>query len=425
MKLSKWRAAGLTAFLTLTLAACNTGEEAEEKEVTSASQAEEAKETNNKEEVHGHEGEAGHGEVSVGARYIVSSETDVYVLNEKFEKVEQFAGAGAFTVADNGRYVFVRDTANKDSYTLLDSGLYIEDHGDHMHPYEENPVVAKEFAAAKPAHMISHAGRTAIFNDESGKVDVYDNSTLSTNALKPSFVYEGIAHHGAAVPLSTGELAVTYVATEGDSLPIGVKIVDVVGNETATITNSCESLHGTAYGGEGEKETVAFGCMGKVIVYNVAAKKATEVAMPDTSARVSTVKYGKESDYLLTNYSIEGQTQTKVGVVHAQSGEVKLVELPAAYKSATLVAPGNVAYVLAEDGNVYKINLATAKIDATITALNPFSLDEESPSLFIVSDKVYVVMPSFQKIYQVHGNHVDEVVKLDFVPTAITAVEAK
>lgn len=427
MKLKKWKAIGLTAFLTLALAACNTNEEAEKE--TAASKSETTEQAKHKEEVHTEENEQAHkeehGEVSVGARYIVSSETAVHVLNEKFEEVQKFdIGSGAFTVADAGRYVFVRDAANKDSYTLLDSGLYVEDHGDHLHPYEEAPILAKsEIAANKPTHMISHAGRTAIFNDGSGKVDVYENAQLSTDELKQSFVYEGAAHHGAAVPLSTGELAVTYVANEGDALPTGVKIVDTAGNETARVTDHCEGLHGTAYTGEGATEKLAFGCIGKVVVYDVATKKATDVPLPDVGARVGTVKIGEASNYFVTNYSVEGQEQNKIGVVNAETAEFRLVELPAAYKSALLAAPNNQAYVLAADGNVYHINLDTAKIETTIAALNPFNLDEEAPALFMANSKVYVMMPSFQKIYAVHGNHVHEEAKLDFVPTAITAVE--
>lgn len=426
MKLKKWKAIGLTAFLTLALAACNTGEEAEKETAASKDETEQVdknEDTHADDKEHDHDGE--HGEVSVGARYIVSSESAVHVLNEKFEEVQKFdIGSGAFTVSDAGRYVFVRDAVNKDSYTLLDSGLYVEDHGDHLHPYEEAPVLAKsEVAAAKPAHMISHAGRTAIFNDGSGMVDVYDNDKLSTDEFKSSFVYEGVAHHGAAVPLSTGALAVTYVAKEGDALPIGVKIVDKTGKEIAVVTDSCEGLHGTAYTGEGATEKLAFGCMDKAVVYDVATKKAMDVALPDASARVGTVKIGEASKYFVTNYSIEGQEQNKIGVINAETGEFRLVELPAAYKSALLAAPNDNAYVMAADGNVYHINLETAKIETTIAALNPFNLDEEAPELFMANEKVYVMMPSFQKIYAVHGNHVHEEAKLDFVPTAIAAVE--
>ncbi|MER2000916.1 MAG: hypothetical protein ABS882_14205, partial [Lysinibacillus sp.] len=327
MKLNKWKALGLTAFMALALVACNADEETTDKDQTTT--------TTSTEQGEKHE-ENGHAEESVNARYIVSSEKAIHVLDEKFAQIEQYnIGAGGFTVAENGRYVFIRDAENKDSYTLLDSGLYVENHGDHKHPYAEAPQLSKEeMEAAAPAHMISHAGHTAIFNDGSGKVEVYDNTKLSTDAWKPAFTYKGEAHHGAAVPLSTGELAVTVVAKAGDALPTGVKIVDKAGKETATITDSCEGLHGTAYGNEGEKEKLAFGCIGKAVVYDVASKKTIDVALPDEGARVGTVKLGENSDYFFTNYTIEDQPQNKIGIIEAQSGDFTSVELPAAYKSA-------------------------------------------------------------------------------------------
>lgn len=423
--LNKWKVIGMTAFMTVALAACNTESDEKTEDVTTGVQQKEAqKDDHNQEhkeeqhEEHAHE---------ANARLVVSSNDLVYVLNEKFEAIQQFEiGQGAFSIADSGRYVFVRDAVNKDSYTLLDSGIYAEDHGDHLHSYETVPTLAAtKIAADKPAHMISHANQTAIFNDGSGQVDVFDNTQLSTENFKPSFSYKGIAHHGAAVPLSTGELAVTFVKNEGDALPAGVKIVDKSGKETTLITDSCEGLHGTAYGGEGSNEKLAFGCMGKVVLYDVTTKKTVDVVLPDVNARVGTVKRIGASNYFLTNYTVEEQAQTKVGVIDSTTGELKLVELPAAYKSATLVTKEDMAYVLAEDGNIYQIDLAAASVKMTISALNPFDLAEEAPQLFAMNEHVYVMMPSFQKIYEVHGNHTDEVTKLDFVPTALAVVEVK
>lgn len=417
MKLNKWKALGLTAFMALALVACNAEEESSEKEKEATATKTEQVE---KEAKHNHAETA-------TARFVVSSDKAVHILDDKFQQIEQFdIGSGAFSVVDSGRYVFVRDAENKDSYTLLDSGFYVEDHADHMHPYEDKPAIAKnEVEAASPAHMISHAGRTAIFNDGSGKVDVYENDTLATDTYKPAFVYEGAPHHGAAVPLSTGELAVTVLAKEGDALPTGVKIVGKDGKETATVTNSCEGLHGTAYSGEGDNEKLAFGCIGKAVVYDVAGKKATDVVLPDKEARIGTVMLGANSDYIFTNYSIENEPQNKVGVINAKTGDFKLVELPATYKSATLVAPDNKGYVLTEDGNLYKIDLQKAEIELTVPAFNPFNLEEEAPALFMANEIVYVAMPSYQKIYAVHGDHVHESAKLDFVPTAFAALSVK
>lgn len=59
----------------------------------------------------------------------------------------------------------------------------------------------------------------------------------------------------------------------------------------------------------------------------------------------------------------------------------------------------------------------------TIAAFNPFNVEEETPMLFMVQDTLFATMPSNEKIYEVHGDHVHEAAKLDFVPLAI--VETK
>ena len=178
MKLTNWKVLSMTALMAVAMAACNTSEAKKEgKEVSAQTQQHQQEE--NHEHEHEHEEHA-------STRFIVSSNEKVIVFNDKFEEVKHFEiGQAAFTLADSGRFIFVRDATNKDSYTLLDSGIYVEDHGNHDHPYNEEPVLAtSEIEANKPAHMISHAGQTAIFNDGSGKVDVFENDDIQIRAEK-------------------------------------------------------------------------------------------------------------------------------------------------------------------------------------------------------------------------------------------------
>jgi len=53
------------------------------------------------------------------------------------------------------------------------------------------------------------------------------------------------------------------------------------------------------------------------------------------------------------------------------------VELPVAYGSGVLVAADNIRYVQAENGILYKIDLAKAQIVEEIDALQAFNLEEE------------------------------------------------
>lgn len=153
MGLSNWKSLALLSALTLSLATCNTDEAKEKKE---EKPAERVMAQQQKEETEDHN-EHEHEEAS-NLRFVVSTTDGVKVFDEKYAEIKDFAiGQHAFNVTDDGRYVFARDAANKNSYTLIDSGLYVEDHGDHAHSYAEEPAIASsERATDKPAHMISH-----------------------------------------------------------------------------------------------------------------------------------------------------------------------------------------------------------------------------------------------------------------------------
>lgn len=405
----------MSAACALLLAACNTDEAKEEKKEQQTAT----------EEAHDHE-EKSDG-TTEGTRLLVSYDNGFIVMNSAFEEIERYdIGASSLALGSDMRHVFVKDSANNDSYTLLDIGVWNEDHADHLHPYEEAPVLATyEMKANKVAHVVSHNNQTAVFHDGSGLVEVFDAKNLSTEgAPVPVYTYQGKAHHGVAVPLSDGTLAVSYQTQEGENLPDSVKIVDSHGHDVATITDACKGLHGTVYSGSGTTEKLAFGCNGNVITYNVAAKETTSIVLPNEAARVSTIKQHTDSTYYLTNYKEGENPTTKVGIINSETNDFALVELSAAYGSGVLVAADNIGYVLAENGILYKIDLAKAQVIEEIDALQAFDLEQEKVSLALVNNEVVIVVPSANAILQVHGDHVHQVADLDVKPTDVLAITA-
>ena len=101
-----------------------------------------------------------------------------------------------------------------------------------------------------------------------------------------------------------------------------------------------------------------------------------------------------------------------------------LVELPVAYGLGVLVAADNIGYVQAENGILYKIDLAKAQIVEEIDALQAFNLEEEKISLALINNEVLIVVPNANAILQVHGDHVHQVADLDVEPTGILSVTA-
>lgn len=400
----------MSAAFALTLAACS-NEETKPKEETEPKQEEEVKveATEDHEENHANEHES-------FTRFVATSDTAIHIFNDQFEQIQtiETANANAVQVA-NSPFLLLKNTEAAQPYQFMHAGVWSEDHGDHDHPYAEDAKVLNATTESnKPAHVVSFNNQVAVFNDDSGIVHVYKTDEHAIDAA-PAFQYEykGTPHHGVAIPLQNNELAVSFVAKEGDALPTGVKIVNDKGEEQHVITEACTDLHGAAY----VDNTLAFGCIGSVVLYDVATKETNEIALKDEAGRVSTLKFADNSDYLLANYSVNKAPATEVGIVNRSTGEITYVTIPAAYKSA-LYATTDKGYVLAEDGYLYEIDFKTATISTKIHTFNAFDLATEAPAIFEANDALYVTMPSYQKVYEVHGNHTHEVAKFDFIPTS-------
>ncbi|MEE1131521.1 MAG: hypothetical protein UHX00_07890 [Caryophanon sp.] len=399
----------ISAAFALTLAACS-NEEVKPKEETEPKQEEEAKvQATETEEHHEEEHES-------FTRFVATSDTAIHIFNDHFEQIQTIEAANASAVQiAHSPFALLKHTEAAQPYQFMHTGVWSEDHGDHEHPYAEDARLLDAMTENnKPAHVVSFNNQVAVFNDDSGAVQVYKTDEHAIDNT-PTFQYEfkGTPHHGVAIPLPQNELAVSFVAKEGDALPTGVKIVNDKGEEQSRITETCTDLHGAAY----VDNTLAFGCVGSVVLYDVATKETKEIALKEEGSRVGTIKFAHDSDYLLTNYSIGKEPATEVGIIHRSTGELTYVTIPVAYKSA-LYATKDKGYVLAEDGYLYEIDFKTATISTKIHAFNAFDLATEAPTIFEANDQLYVMMPSYQKVYEVHGNHTHEVAKLDFIPTS-------
>ena len=70
--------------------------------------------------------------------------------------------------------------------SFLDSGLYTEDHGDHLHDYEENPsLLSFALTNVKPTHFEAGEDTAIIFNDGS------DTSVASVSVFSGTSIANG------------------------------------------------------------------------------------------------------------------------------------------------------------------------------------------------------------------------------------------
>ena len=105
----------------------------------------------------------------------------------------------------DGRFVFA-SSPDPGSITIVDTGVWTVDHGDHFHYYRGEPRVVGELAG--PGEPTVHAGEalTTVRFEDSGEVRVLDTHALARGELIELAALVGVASIAEAMPL--GELLV-------------------------------------------------------------------------------------------------------------------------------------------------------------------------------------------------------------------------
>ncbi|MET3174459.1 UNVERIFIED_ORG: hypothetical protein ABIB52_002310 [Arthrobacter sp. UYCu721] len=195
-------------------------------------------------------------------------------------------GFNRLSPAGDGRHVLV---STGDSFRVFDAGVWTEAHGDYGHSYVAAPrLMDRAFRANKAGRVVNHGGQTVLFNDGSGKVEIFDPAAL-TDALKTglpatSTYTAPAAHHGVAVQLEDGKLLVTLGNEEGRN---GLALLSAPdgdggqGRSELLRSEDCPGVHGEAVAGS---DTVVVGCEDGMLVYRDGA--FIKVASPDPYGRM-------------------------------------------------------------------------------------------------------------------------------------------
>ena len=160
-------------------------------------------------------------------------------------------GFNRLNPAGDGRHVVVSTTGG---FQILDAGTWAEPHGDHAHYYTADPALTQTtYPATKPGHVVVHEGRTALFDDGTGKVVVQDSAKIAAGPDGARFYTTPAAHHGVAVELADQRL----VVSEGtEDARTGIRVLDRADQQVAG-SDECPGVHGEAVAAD---ETVVIGC---------------------------------------------------------------------------------------------------------------------------------------------------------------------
>ncbi|WP_216853798.1 zinc metallochaperone AztD [Phytoactinopolyspora halotolerans] len=334
----------------------------------------------------------------------------------------ELAGFNRLNPAGDERHLYVSTTGG---FQLLDVGAWAEPHGDHSHYYTADPELTDvSVSAEKPGHVVVHHGRTALFDDGTGQVTVFDSGDVAESDAEVREYTTPSAHHGVAVELTDGSL----VVSEGDEeARTGIRVLDGDGEEIAA-SDDCPGVHGEAMAAD---ETVVIGCEDGVLVYSDG--EITKVESPDEYGRIGNQAGSEASPIVLGDYKSDPDAElerpTRVSLVDTRTAELTLVDLPASYTFRSLArGDDGEALVLGTDGQIHVIDPESAELVESIPVIQeweePMEWQEPRPAIHMLDGTAYVTDPMADTIHAVDipTGEVWNSVELEVTPNEINGV---
>ncbi len=334
--------------------------------------------------------------------------------------------------AGDGRHVLVSSSAG---FEVLDLGMIVKPHGDHNHYYTTTPgLTGAVIEAETPGHVVTHAGKTAVFDDGTGTVTIFDTSALEDGQLSPDELTSfqtNDPHHGVAVPLAGGSVLVTE-GTEDERHTVHERKAD--GSIGAESTD-CPGVHGEATA-QGE-DVASFGCTNGSLVFRDG--QFHKVQVPEAYQRSGNQFGSPESPYVLTDYKtvepVDGaapEHPTKVGIINTTDATTTTVELGSAYwfRSFGRGAAGE-GVVLTYDGKLNILDPASATVTKQVDVVTPWTekenWQEPGPNVKTAGDFAYVTDPATQKLHlvQISTGELLSSLDLSVVPNEMTVIDAE
>jgi outer membrane protein assembly factor BamB len=328
-----------------------------------------------------------------GGIQVLDATTLEQVADIELDGFNRLNGAG------DGRHVFVSTTGG---FQLLDAGTWGEPHGDHSHYYTSDPRLTGEtFAAETPGHVVVHDGRTALFDDGTGDITVFDSSEAAEPDRELREYTTPSAHHGVAVELEDG----TLVVSEGtEDARTGIRVLDASGTEIAA-SDECPGVHGEAVAAD---DAVVIGCEDGAVVFSAGA--ITKVQSPDAYGRIGNQAGTEASPIILGDYKSDPDAElerpTRVSLIDTRTSTVKLVDLPSSYTFRSLGrGDAGEALVLGTDGQLHVIDPETGALVRSVPVIDAWEEPEEwqspRPTLTVLDGSAYITDPATNTIHAV------------------------
>nr|WP_308010417.1 zinc metallochaperone AztD [Blastococcus sp. LR1] len=335
---------------------------------------------------------------------------------------ESLDGFLRLNAAGDGRHFLV---SAQGGFHVLDGGAWAEGHDDHAHYYTaESELTDVVLPAEEPGHVVGHAGRTALFDDGTGDITVFDSEDVADPDRHSRELTTPSVHHGVAVELSDGSLLVSEGTEDART---GVRVLDAAGSELAA-SDDCPGVHGEAVAAE---DTAVVGCEDGVLIYRDGA--LTKVTSPDPYGRIGNQAGSPASSVVLGDYKsdpdAETERPTRVSLIDTETATLRLVDLPSSYWYRSLGRGENgEALVLGTDGSLHVIDPVAGTVVDSIPVIAPWDLSEDwqdpHPQLVVVGGTAYVTEPASTSVHAVDvtAGRVTASGRLDVTPNELAGV---
>ncbi|MGW5638172.1 zinc metallochaperone AztD, partial [Streptomyces sp. NPDC003832] len=287
------------------------------------------------------------------------------------------------------------------------------DTGFRMFDAAQQDFTGVEFKGAKPGHVVRHAGRTILFTDGTGEVNVLDAERLADGTKSRTRTYTTAEpHHGVAIELGDGELLTTLGTEESRT---GALVLDKADKEIARAEN-CPGVHGEA---AAKDEVIAVGCEDGILLYKDG--DFTKIDAPDDYGRIGNQAGSDLSPILLGDYKTDPDAElerpTRISLIDTRTAKLRLVDLGTSYSFRSLArGPHGEALVLGTNGTLHVIDPETGKVEKKIDAVGdwtePLDWQQPRPTLFVRDHTAYVSEPGKR---QLHAYDLDSGEKLTSV----------
>lgn len=297
--------------------------------------------------------------------------------------------------------------------SFVDSGLYVEDHGDHMHEYANSPAMSSfEVAGASPTHYTQRSPYGLIFNDagegSTSSVDILSDDSIGQSQLLTSLTLDN-SMHGVA-KWAGDKLFVTRrdASITDTTLPSEVERYDFDGT-TLTLEHRYEELCPLLHGAGANDNYVVFGCGDGILSIDLNSPGYTATHYPETAEFTENERIGG----IIAHHNIE----TLVGTVGYPGRRLFSLNPGTQTPIAEIALPGEAAsvaqgftpegdrfYTVTNDGQLHFYNTDDWSLIASLQVMDPLTDTSASPqtSCSEIEDVLYLLDPNKQQIVSIN-----------------------